>query len=85
MVSESRGSAAGVSVTAMEAVPVTTLPSGLVNRAEMVALPVLTPVTMPVVAPTEAMDGTLEVHWTRGEVVTFCRSPVLPEVPSATS
>jgi hypothetical protein len=61
IVSESRGSGAGVLETATVAVPDTTLPSAFVNSAVMVVLPALEPVTSPE-ALTEAMDGLLERH-----------------------
>jgi hypothetical protein len=81
-VNESRGSGAVVSETAMVAVEVTTLPSGLVNWAEMVVLPALRPVARPDEL-IEAMEGALELHWSCDALVTFMLLPVLPDVPSA--
>src|SRR5438309_1092984 len=82
MVSESRGSGAGVIETATVAVFDTTLPSEFVNTAVTVLLPALTPVARPV-GLMETMDGTLELQTIWDDLVTSCWRPVLPEVPSA--
>jgi hypothetical protein len=81
-VSESRGSGAVEIVTLTVAVLETTLPPAFVNIAVIVVVPALTPVTSPD-ALTVATDGTLELHAICEALVTFCSTPVLPEVPSA--
>lgn len=82
MLSESRGSGAAVSDTLTAEVAVTTEPSGLVSSAVIVVLPTLTPWASPVDV-TVAIEGTLEVHFTSGELVTSSTKPELPEVPRA--
>src|SRR5579863_2010150 len=69
MVRESSGSGADESVTATVASAVTTEPSGLVSSAVIVVVPTLAPWASPV-AVTVATEGRLEVHLTRGELVT---------------
>ena len=61
MVSESKGSGAGVIETAMVALFDTTLPSAFVNAAVMVVVPGLNPVTSPDEL-IEAIEELLEVH-----------------------
>lgn len=79
IVSESRGSGAGVEVTVTDAVAVTTLLglpplAGFVHSAVMVAEPALTPLTTPFPEGSpeviEAYVGTLEIHVSCDEFVT---------------
>ncbi len=85
MVSESRGSGAGVDVVVTVAGGAeTTVPSWFVHIAVIVAVPTLWPVTSPV-ALTVAIVGMLEVHVICAELVTSSSSPVVPEVPRAIS
>jgi len=82
MLSESNGSGGGVELTAMDAVPETTVPSVLVNCAVIVVVPTPTPVASPE-ALTVATVGMLELHVIWLELVTLVSRPVVPEVPSA--
>jgi hypothetical protein len=87
IVSERRGSGAGVEVTVTDAVASTTFGgeeplAGFVHSAVMVAEPALTPLTKPFPERSpeviEAYVGTLEVHVSCGEFVT---SSIRPEPP----
>jgi hypothetical protein len=92
IVSESRGSGAGVEVTVTEAVAVNTLAgvepeAGFVHSAVMVVDPTLTPLTTPFPEGSpeviEAYVGMLEVHVSCGEFVTSWIRPELPYVARA--
>ena len=83
MMSDCKGSGAGEEVTFTVADAEDAVPSGFVNIAVIVVWPGLAPVTIPVVAPTEATDGAVEIHEIPVASVTSSFRPVVPEVPSA--